>query len=621
MVATLAVSLSASAVIAATAASAAVPSAPDNLMVFPNRDFISVEGYQNHVGDTATVSVTRSGVLVGSAQAVVAAGDVAFEINHPGGACWGAGTDLQVTPDILPGDVATISFGGHDVGDTRVQDAYADADATLGTTTVDGTMVTVTGHIGADVIQDNTEQRIVDPALVDAAGKRDVRAVPGPMTLAPSGRYSSSLTFNDTDHTFLATYLFDDPATAAIAANASLGERLLSWELVDAAGNRQGVTIAEFGEVGGPGVGGCPAGASDAVTSTSPAVLNEATMAAGGDLTVSGVSYNSSEVSLAVAGPNGATIGTATANATPTPLATTATTTLPGNQTWQATIPIAALAAVPDGRLQLAITTKRVTVDPAGAASETSIAGASMALLKDTNAPDKPTLSPGAGTYIGTQHVTVTGATDTSVLRYQSGSAAVANPTLSVGNTVTGQIVVSSSQTLKVVGFDAAGNASPALVAAYTIDVPATVPPAAPVVPPAASPVPPATSPVPAPAPVVVAPAPAPAPAPPSTTTRTTTSSAPRIGAAIGGKAGGKVTATVTWKAPLNNGGSSISRYKVSIRRVGHSTVVTRTVSAGTRSLTVKGLVAHARYRFYVSAVNARGTSPRSALSTTVVAA
>ena len=39
----------------------------------------------------------------------------------------------------------------------------------------------------------------------------------------------------------------------------------MSWELQDADGNRQGLTIAELGELGGPGMGGCPAGPADAV--------------------------------------------------------------------------------------------------------------------------------------------------------------------------------------------------------------------------------------------------------------------------------------------------------------------------------------------------------------------
>jgi hypothetical protein len=261
LVALLLTGMSAVAVVGAEGAAAAVvPTAPDNLLVFPDRDFITIEGYKSHAGEIATITVTRPSLgdkVVGSAQGKVSGGDVAFEVNHPGGVCWGNGTSLKVTPDILPGDVASISFGGQTVGDTRVQDAFVAQDALL-----NGSTVTVKGHIGPGVNRDNTEQRIVEPDLVGTSvARRDVRAVPGPMTPAPKGGYSSSLQFGvDGPDTFTATYVFDDPAVAQIAANASLGERLLSWELTDAAANRQGVTIAEFGEVGGPGFGGCPNG-------------------------------------------------------------------------------------------------------------------------------------------------------------------------------------------------------------------------------------------------------------------------------------------------------------------------------------------------------------------------
>jgi hypothetical protein len=262
LVAALAVSLSGSALLTATSASAAVPTFPDNVVVFPNRDFVTIEGYQDHVGETATVEVKRPGVgIVGSAKGVVEEGDVAFEVNHPGGYCWGAGTGLNITPDILPGDAVSIRFGDTEAGETIAQDAFVDSDASITTSTVDGTTVLVKGHIGADVIQENTEQRIVEPALTDTdVARRDVRAVPGPMTRAPKGGYSSMLEFDDVHHTFLATYVFDDPKTADIAANAGLGERLLSWQVVDADANRQGLTIAEYGEPGGPGMGGCPNG-------------------------------------------------------------------------------------------------------------------------------------------------------------------------------------------------------------------------------------------------------------------------------------------------------------------------------------------------------------------------
>jgi hypothetical protein len=51
-----------------------------------------------------------------------------------------------------------------------------------------GSTLTVEGHIGADVNPDFIEQRIINPDLVDTAvGKRDIRAVPGPLTRREGG--------------------------------------------------------------------------------------------------------------------------------------------------------------------------------------------------------------------------------------------------------------------------------------------------------------------------------------------------------------------------------------------------------------------------------------------------
>ncbi|MCU1424374.1 MAG: Fibronectin type domain protein [Microbacteriaceae bacterium] len=245
-------------IIAVPTAAAAVPTFPDNIVVFPDRDFITIEGYQDRVGQTATVEVTRPGVgVVGSAKSVVSKGDVAFEINHPGGVCWGAGTALAVTPDIRPGDVVSMKFGATAAGDTTTQDVYVTAAPVLA---ADGVTVTVTGFVGNGVNQAQFEQRIVDPALKDTAvGRRDVRAVAGPLT--PDDGYSSSLQFGLAGpNTFTATYVFDDRDAAEIAAAAGSGVRAMSWQLEDAAANRQGLTIAEFGELGGAGMGGCPNG-------------------------------------------------------------------------------------------------------------------------------------------------------------------------------------------------------------------------------------------------------------------------------------------------------------------------------------------------------------------------
>lgn len=258
IIATVSAVVCATSVFAIPAASAAVPTFPDNIVVFPDRDFVTIEGYQDHIGETATVEVSRAGAgVIGSAKGIVAAGDVAFEVNHPGGYCWGAGTGLNITPDIRPGDTVSLKFGAAAAGDTRVQDAYVTGDSS-----VSGSTVTVKGHVGTGVTRAQMEQRIIEPALRDTTvARRDIRAVSGPLTAAPKGGYSSSLEFDvDGPNTFTATYVFDDAATAQMAANAGLGERAMSWEFEDADANRQGLTIAEYGEPGGPGMGGCPNG-------------------------------------------------------------------------------------------------------------------------------------------------------------------------------------------------------------------------------------------------------------------------------------------------------------------------------------------------------------------------
>jgi hypothetical protein len=116
----------------------------------------------------------------------------------------------------------------------------------------------------------NMEQRIVNPdGFRTNLGKRDIRAVPGPLTASPKAGTStySSMLETPTPTTFKATYVFSDPAVAPIAKDGG-GQRLLQWQQVDAAANRQGVTIAEAGEVGGPGFGGCPAGPAQAAAPT-----------------------------------------------------------------------------------------------------------------------------------------------------------------------------------------------------------------------------------------------------------------------------------------------------------------------------------------------------------------
>ena len=143
-----------------------------------------------------------------------------------------------------------------------------------------------------------------------------------------------------------------------------------------ASAERVGLTIFEFGEVGGPGFGGCPALADYAVTSSDPGIINNAT--AGQDLKVSGVSQNASAVSVNLDGQD-ATTSAVTADATTSPVAGDTQ----GNQTWTATFTAAQVGGLKDGTLTA---TGTYTVNG------TPLNGVNLK-LKDAVVPAAPTAS------------------------------------------------------------------------------------------------------------------------------------------------------------------------------------------------------------------------------------
>lgn len=250
-------------VVAGQAAQAATPPAfPHNIVVFPQRDFVSIEGYDQLAfeGKQATVTVTRSGVETSRAVGTISGGG--FEINHPGGVCW-----QGVTPDIKPNDVVKLTFPGGASDSTTVQspEVLPQADAT-GVRSVGTSDLVIDGKRVAGYPLSRIEQRIVAPDLKDTAvGRRDVRAT---STDQRPGPYTSSLVANGTTG-WRATYHFVSGGTTTAAQATAMRDlaaagqmRALSWQVTDANGNRQGLTISEFGELGGPGLGGCPQGPS-----------------------------------------------------------------------------------------------------------------------------------------------------------------------------------------------------------------------------------------------------------------------------------------------------------------------------------------------------------------------
>ena len=239
--------------------SAQIPVFPDNIIAFPERDFVTVEGF-NGLGGTPTFagkmlalhvyrSVAGTSTLVGEALGTVSGTDIAFEVNHPGGYCWGDGSTIKVTPDIQSGDSLVL----HNPSNNQVVAQTIVQNGIITGKTIDRNIITITGTVSGLTDPTAIEARIVAPALTETAvARRDVRAVPGGIATNPS--YNSNLVING--NTWTATMTFvngnggEDSVTAGIAFAGAFS--VSTWQVTDANGNAQGLTISEFGEAGGP---------------------------------------------------------------------------------------------------------------------------------------------------------------------------------------------------------------------------------------------------------------------------------------------------------------------------------------------------------------------------------
>ena len=86
----------------------------------------------------------------------------------------------------------------------------------------------------------------------------------------------------------------------------------------------------------------------------------------------------------------------------------------------------------------------------------------------------------------------------------------------------------------------------------------------------------------------------------------------------VGTATAGNTTATVTWTAPADDGGSAITGYQVRVvNGAGTQVGALRPAGAGSH-LTVTGLTNGTTYRLQVAAANSAGTGPLSALSNAV---
>src|SRR5919202_942345 len=153
----------------AGAAVAPVPTLPHSIISFPERDFVSADGFTD--ATSVTVRVVRNGVTIATSDPITPAGDTGLvEVNHPGGGCW-----VGTTPDILPGDEIMTT---PDVG---VSEATTTANVTAGVGQQSGADVVVHGTAqdaaGNPLPIDQIEQRIVaNRDAFDLNGRRTLRA-------------------------------------------------------------------------------------------------------------------------------------------------------------------------------------------------------------------------------------------------------------------------------------------------------------------------------------------------------------------------------------------------------------------------------------------------------------
>lgn len=240
------------------------PAGPGNIEIFPIRDMVAIDGYLDYVGQEATFTVVRDGQTIGRATGTVGPNGF-YEINHPGGSCWD-----DVTPDIQAGDDVFVEFpDGNGDGATTLSPEITRMEP-AGTN-----QVVVEGTYGSDAAFPSDD--LSDPGrLVVEIVNPDMRDTPigeraigwpfdpaDPPTTYQVARTAHSAPAGGTLGTFEVTYTFQTEAQRDVAAEGAA--TAVSWQADSANPDIEaqfGATLSEFGESGGPGMGGCPAGPS-----------------------------------------------------------------------------------------------------------------------------------------------------------------------------------------------------------------------------------------------------------------------------------------------------------------------------------------------------------------------
>lgn len=254
------------------------PLLPMNLTIFPQRDFASIEGFAKNAD--VLIQVRRSNGV--ASDAVGRTDDTGFlEVNHPGGVCW-----RDVTPDIAAGDTIRVTYRDTKNNQALVPKPAVGSGAAANTLDVRASQATLGSNntvvvkgstllaSGARIPLNRLEVRIVNPDFREAGGsritRRDIRAdnAGGRVDGVPGA--SGTLAYDSpSGNTFTAVFTGLNQLERDLAV---VGQtRVMGWQQTTPAGDRLGMTIYEVGEVGGPGMGGCPFGPSgDSSTSPKP---------------------------------------------------------------------------------------------------------------------------------------------------------------------------------------------------------------------------------------------------------------------------------------------------------------------------------------------------------------
>ena len=252
-----------------------------DVTVFPSRDFTSMEGFAKNAD--VLVQVRRGGLVSDAVGRTDSTGSL--EVNHPGGVCW-----RTVTPDITAGDTVRVTYRDTTNNRSLVPPPITGSGAATNTQNVtatqayqlaDGTVVVKGKAIlasGSRIPLNRLEVRIINPEFFDTLTSRiedrDIRADSSGGSIkganGPVPGTSGTLAYDSaTGTSFTATFrgLNEDERQLAVSGQT----RVMGWQQTTGAGDRLGMTIYEVGEIGGPGMGGCPAGPGGVVASAPPA--------------------------------------------------------------------------------------------------------------------------------------------------------------------------------------------------------------------------------------------------------------------------------------------------------------------------------------------------------------